>query len=75
MSRMLATWGRLTTKEQPVQTPWGGSRPGRFGELRGQGGWRGASGVGMWPESLLGHVGHRKDLGFEPESMRSRPGC
>lgn len=72
MSRMLATWGWLMTKEQPVQTPWGGSRPG---ELRGQRGWRGAHGVGMWPESLVGHAGHWKDLGFEPEGMRSRPGC
>lgn len=26
-------------KEPLVQRPWGGSMAGRFGELRGQGGW------------------------------------
>lgn len=30
-------------KEPLVQRPWGGSMAGRFGELRGQGGWNAVS--------------------------------
>lgn len=43
---------------------------GRFGELRGQGGWHGVSEgqEPMWSEVL---VGHGKDLGCDLEDVRS----
>ena len=28
-----------------------------------------------WPESLLGRRGHDKDLGFDPEGVRSHGGA